>query len=108
MSTSRSSWIRGLIVGAAVCATAFPTGGEAEAAVNSGINHVTLSSDPLWCPSPGGALPPGYGGGPTCGLGDMPSNTVYVVQTETDDGWRYTDLVGTGATADDVWMSFDF
>jgi hypothetical protein len=83
-------------------------GGVAEAAVNSGINYVLLTSDPVWCPSPDGALPPGYGGGPTCEAGELPSNTIYVVQTETADGWRYTDLVGTGATSDDVWMAFDF
>jgi len=107
MSTSRRIWTRGLVVGVALAALV-PVAGVAEAAVNSGINHVTLTSDPVGCLSPGGVLPPGFGGASNCGAGGLPSNTVYVVQTETDEGWQYTDVVGTGATADDVWLPFDF
>jgi hypothetical protein len=99
--------IRSLITASAVAASLVVVGASpAEAAYNLGVSYVRLDSDPHIC-LPQGALPQGFGGAEDC-AGSLPSNTIYVQQTENGDSYEYTDIVGTGSTADDVWVKTIF
>ena len=66
----------------------------ASAGYNIGVKYVHLDSAPAYCPPEGSALPPGFGGAIACT--GLPTNTIYVRQTETDDGYRFTGFGGEG------------
>lgn len=69
-----------------------------------GVNHVDLEITPRFCPSPGGALPPGYGGQASCPESGQPTNTIYVEQVGVGGQWSFLELSGTGSTTNDVWF----
>ena len=72
----------------------------ASAGYNVGVKYVHLDSAPAYCPPEGSALPSGFGGAITCT--GLPTNTIYVRQTETDDGFRFTGFGGEGVSSTTV------
>ena len=83
--------------GAALVAT---TVGPASAGYNIGVKYVHLDSAPAYCPPEGSALPPGFGDAISCS--GLPTNTIYVRQTETDAGYRFTGFGGEGVSSTTV------
>ena len=72
----------------------------ASAGYNIGVEYVHLDSAPAYCPPEGSALPPGFGGAISCS--GLPTNTIYVRQTETDAGFRFTGFGGEGVSSTTV------
>jgi hypothetical protein len=76
------------------------TARPASAGYNVGVKYVHLDSAPAFCPPEGSALPPGFGGAIPCS--GLPTNTIYVRQTETEAGYRFTGFGGDGVSSTTV------